>query len=651
MNRLGGAAFLILLVLFGLRLGATVVPSSWLWGLDSVAYAGGGAKLTALLLFAGAVFCAHPSVSSRLGFKTGSKGGAERFLPWGAALIGLVLVVALPCRHLLLGDTQTYISAIDRGVRVSGSAHREPLPEAMMLWVHQIAGGNALHAFRVAGLVLGAAALGLSVLVARRLDRGATLALVSVIALGGGLQLFAQYPEYYAFAVVSGLLFIWLALGWIERRVSLPFVTAAYVVAGLCHAVYIFAAPALLWLWWTAWRRGERRGVVISIGLFPAVLFSVLALIGYPFSEIAKEAGRASAFLPPLGERTPRTSYGLFAPAHLADLFNALLLTAPAVLVLLPQAIWSQANRRAPWTMAQRFLALLAAGPVLFALIAQSELGMVRDWDLMVVPALLASLAVAARAGDLRRLGVALCLTGLVHAGAWLASNHDPLQARQRFSRIAENGALFGPKSRAELWRYLSAQEGQAGNAEAAVRACVRAIESEPDDRQNYRLLVTLRIEQIARPTGNLEAAIEAAVNDLRGRSHREGYLHYGIALGTSLVGREDIALAAAQRGFELEPKSSELAATLGDMLRRSGRDAEATAAYEASLAIDPNQPRARVGLAAMAGVRGDLAEARRLLQDALDRTPWSPQAQQFQRLFEQGGLPPDAFRRYIYIR
>ncbi|MBK8233884.1 MAG: hypothetical protein IPK72_25730 [Candidatus Eisenbacteria bacterium] len=345
MSRLGGGAFLLLLALFGLRLGATVAPSSWLWGLDSLAYAGGGAKLTTLWLFAGAVFCAHPSVSNRLGLTTGSKGGAERFLTWGAAvvglvlLVGLVLVVALPCRHLLLGDTQTYISAIDRGVRVSGSAHREPLPEAMMLWVHQIAGGNALHAFRVAGLLLGALALGLSVLVARRLDRTATLALVSVIGLGGGLQLFAQYPEYYAFAVVSGLLFIWLALGWIEGRVSLPFVTAAYVVAGLCHAVYIFAAPALLLLWWSAWRRGERRGVVISIGLFPVVLFSVLALIGYPFSEIAKEAGRASAFLPPLGERTPRTSYGLFAPAHLADLFNALLLAAPAVVVLLPQAI------------------------------------------------------------------------------------------------------------------------------------------------------------------------------------------------------------------------------------------------------------------------------------------------------------------------
>jgi Flp pilus assembly protein TadD len=88
-------------------------------------------------------------------------------------------------------------------------------------------------------------------------------------------------------------------------------------------------------------------------------------------------------------------------------------------------------------------------------------------------------------------------------------------------------------------------------------------------------------------------------------------------------------------------------------MLRRAQRLDEARQAYDAALARDPSQPRARIGLACLAGVAGDAATCEAQAREALRRTPWSPQAQQFVRLVNQarGSTTPDSFRRYLFVQ
>ncbi len=643
------AALIVLGALFALRAVMTFRPSSWLWGLDTLADAPPLMKGAGLLLALLGVVLAWRARSAPHPRRS------RAWILWAAVLLAFGMLAAMPCRHLLLGDGQTYVSAMDRGVHVSGTAHREPLPVAVVDAVHRALGGPALRAFAVTGLLLGLLTLVLAALIARELseDSGTQLAIFAVIALGGGLQLFARYAEYYAFALAAALLLLWAALRWIQGRGSFLLVALTYVVAGLCHAIFLFAAPAMIYLAWLAWKRGERRSVLHACVLAPLLGVAALLLLHYPFSEIAKEASRGSMFLPPIGARTERTPYTAFAPAHWIELFDLVALIAPGLLValvLLP-------SRRARWTETQRFAALLAPGTLFFVLFAQAELGTPRDWDLYVVPITLLAFAAITRAaqgeerGRIGALGPALLVTGLVTAGAWLSSNHAPTEARGRLARTGENAALYGPKSRGELWRYLSSSFAASGDPTLAIRSAVRAIESEPDDRQNYRMLASLRIEQRGNSASSVESAVQQTFQDLNGIHYREGYLYHGLAFSTALAGRLDLALWAAEKGAQAEPKNAEIAATLGDMLRRLGRDADAGRAYDAALALDPNLPRARVGAATLRGIAGDQAALRAGVVDALRRAPWSPQAQQFQRLVESGQTNPEALRAYVYVR
>jgi predicted Zn-dependent protease len=150
----------------------------------------------------------------------------------------------------------------------------------------------------------------------------------------------------------------------------------------------------------------------------------------------------------------------------------------------------------------------------------------------------------------------------------------------------------------------IGGEESDAGQPEHAIQSYLNAIRSDPKDTMDYRLLAALAIEVAAR------AVIQA------------------------------------------EPNHPELLATWGDVLRRAGRDDEATAAYTRALARDPDLPRARIGLACMAAIRGDGAGMQAQFRECQKKMPWAPQVQQFARLLERaGGLGPDDCRRYIYIR
>ncbi len=520
----------------------------------------------------------------------------------------------------------------------------------------------------MAGRLLAALALLLAALIAMRLgsDPNARLVVCSAIVLGGGLQIFARYAEYYAFPFAAGLLLVWSALRWLDRGGPLLAVTVSYVVAGLCHAVFLFVAPAMFYLAWLAWTRGERRSLLLALVGAPVVGVGLLMLFHYPFGEILKESTRSGMFLPPLGTWTERTAYSAFAPAHLAELLDLVLLISPSLLVLVPFAMCVKGR----WSETQRFAALLAPGPLFFVFFAHAELGTVRDWDFYVVPITLITLAVAVRVvtpaavpiaapdpGQLAtpdplpgRLGLALLVTGLVTAGAWMQSNHDPPQARARLERTGGNPALYGPMSRGELWRYLSAACVDGGDVAGAVRNCVHAIESEPDDRQNYRFLASIRMDEARASGRDADSAVRQCIRDLAGRKHREECLYSGVALATSMAGRGDLALWAAHKAVAEDSRSVEAAAMLGDVLRRSGRFVEAHQAYESALALNPDIPRARVGLAALAGVAGDAVALRALAAEALKRTPWSPLAQEFQRAIDTGVRGAEAFQNFLHF-
>ncbi len=649
--------------LFLLRCVATFRPSAWMWGLDSLADRSPALRAVGLALFALAIL---PPVAGRIAGWLLRLGETipGRILFAGGSVVTLFLLWALRSNNLMLGDAQTYVSTIEKGMRAAGGAHREPLAQGIVAAFHAVLGGalgiGGQGSFTAVELILAVGALAIGAGIARRIasEPPVRILVFASILLGGVPQLYSGYPEFYGFAVGAILLFALAALRWIDEGGSLIPVSLAFVIAGLMHAQAIFAFPALVYLIAVGWKKGRKRDVAIASAVVPVAAFLGLALLRYPFGEIGHEAGRSDSFLPPVGGVMSRTAYGVFALAHGAELLNVTLLIAPTLPALVALAA---SDRRGPRASRDVFLSLLAIGPILFALVANPQLGMVRDWDIFALPVTVASLwiaSIAARAPSMRAPGGrwiagAVVATSLLHAFFWIDANHAPGPSRERIRRVASQASFFGPQSLGEVWRYVGSADAAAGALERASASYRTAIKADSDDRMSYRMLAGIEISRAEAQGKGVDEGLASYHALLAVGTARPAYAFYGGAIAALTSKREDLAIREAKEMIALEPEHPELLGLWGDLLRRAGRMDEARASYEAALSRDPSQPRARIGLACLAGAAGDAATCEAQAREALRRTPWSPQAQQFARLVAQtkGGISPDSFRRYLFIQ
>lgn len=653
-----------LLALFLLRALVTFAPAPWSWGLDSLSNRSWPMQAAGLVLFALALL---PPWIGGLPFGLSRASAPHpRFVLAGLGGLAWLLTALLPCGHSLLGDTQTYLSTLEQGLRAAGAAHREPLPQAIMTWAYAVVGRSlgSHGTFRVVELPLGAAAIVAAVALARRLaiSLEGRLCILSVTILGGGLQLFAAYPEFYPFSLAAALAFAWAGCRTAAGGGGFALVVLFFALAGLSHAQFVFAAPALVYLAWRELRAGRRLAVGVAALALPAGVLGLLAVLGYPFQELGKQVSKDAAFLPPFSSFGGTVAYAVWSPWHLLELLNVVFLVSPALLALafaIP-ARKSPAKGSTPAgaDAVARFLALLAAGPALFALFANPALGMVRDWDIYVLPITLAGLALAAafvrrieeqRNRDAGRFVLAVVLTSLLHGTAWLALNHSGPASTARLRRVAASASLFGWKTHGELWRYLGSADITAGRPADAVESLRQAIQVDPEERMSYRLLATLLTTRADRDVAAGLREYHAALADV---PHREAYRHYGAAFAAAIGQRQDLALDEAASAASQMPQNAELLAAFGDFLRRSGRIDDARAVYDRSLGFDPLQPRATIGRACLLGMNGDLAGARAATRDLLARLPWSMQAQQFQNLLDDPATcTPERLQVYLFVR
>lgn len=645
-----------------LRAAAVFAPTPWLWGLDSLADRPVLLRIAGIAAFSAALL---PAVGRGA---VGALARIRRRIPGSVLAVlgvsaGLGLLVLGRCHSFLLGDAQVYLSGLERGVRSAGAAHREPLAQAITTLVHEkIArplGGGAYEAFLICGLLLAIGFLALAISLSRSLaERPASrIALFAWIALGGGLQLFAGYPEFYGFALTGALLLVWTGWRCLRRGRSLYPAAAAFVLAGLSHAQIAFAAPGFLFLALRRWKTGRRTEAIVSLLAVPALTMIGLRLLGYPFAEIGSEITRGGALLPPLAAAGDRTAYSAFSIAHLAEFANMALLLSPA----LPAAIGLALRKPNRDRDAAVLFASLAAGPLLFAFFANPQLGMIRDWDLFAIPLLFATVwaaaAAARRLDALRepaaaRISGAILVTCLLHASFWIESNHAADASLHRVRRAAGESRFFGTQTLGEIWRYIASAEIRAGRTQEAAESLVRAIGAYPEERMPYRLLATVILSGARERGGSLEQALDRYHALLASQDARQALAHHGASFAAATMGREDLALEEARRMVAREPEYPELLATLGDFLRRSGRFDEARQVYDRALARDPDHPRARLGLACLAALSGDRAEAERQAAEARARTPWAPQVQQFDRILEQAaGRGDERFQQYLYVR
>lgn len=436
--------------------------AAW-WGLWPVAYAPGWAVwASALAVIASAAAFWLPAARSR----------TAPAPPWAAqALLSVALVAAFfafPLAHTRWGDAYVLSRAIawpDPALRLTHS-WQAPLDvfahSRLWLWLGPRFGWeDAVPVYRLLSPLAGA--LYLAALLGLCRDRLlAPVLTYGLFATLGLMQLFFGYVENYSFAAAGVLIYLWLGLGVLSGGRPLWPAALALAVTNATHPSTVVLAPSLLALGWYAGRPGDgapgRRNpgpfsIVLQIGL-PMLLVAGATLLlmesgGQGLAALRttdRPGGGDARWFVPLWEASTRWEhYTLGSRAHLRDLFNQQMLTAPVVLPALAwTGLWALWARRRGKSVAEQgasvpgaarpafvFAGVAAACYLLFAAVWNPDYGGQRDWDLFSLAALPATLLLALALSRAlpagRRWGAApLLLVQGLHTAAWIFQNTRP---------------------------------------------------------------------------------------------------------------------------------------------------------------------------------------------------------------------------------
>lgn len=403
---------------------------------------------------------------------------------WGAPGVRLALAAAaaLPfwtfrIQHLRWGDAHLLVAAI-------------PHPEVKLTYVWQAPLDVFVHArlwqltnrwwgwpdpipiywalSTLAGVAFVWVLLGLTHWLGR--NRTERVVLAGLVLSLGTVQLFFGYIENYSIMTAGVLLYTWLALRALRGEIALVWPATALAITHAFHPSTIILAPSLIYLAAllvrlhrvpnrqsasqapsavcgppetalpqtasVSWQRALLSiagpySVVFAgvVGLLTSGNHGLDALLGVDFPG----GGDAKWFVPLFEVTTQWQHYTMFSLAHLVDIANQQLLSAPVIwpgLVLVALFGW----RKLPLGEQQfRLLAFMSFSYLLLTLTWNPDYGGQRDWDLFspaAVPAALMLARVLARVlperQALRAAGCSLIAAQTLHTVAWIYQNTLP---------------------------------------------------------------------------------------------------------------------------------------------------------------------------------------------------------------------------------
>ena len=155
----------------------------------------------------------------------------------------------------------------------------------------------------------------------------------------------------------------------------------------------------------------------------------------------------------------------------------------------------------------------------------------------------------------------------------------------------------------------------EAGDLAAAEKVYRAVADKDPAFADALIGLATIELQR-ARPKEALQLAEEAR------ERHPSAGAHAAIGAALLALGRGEEAAAAYEASLAEDPDQAEAYFGLGSALRSLGRNEEALACFDRALAIDPDYPEAMAGRAATLAALARYAEARAGFAAALDFDP-----------------------------
>jgi hypothetical protein len=351
-----------------------------------------GAALVLLLLL--------PGLSTRASaLVEGAVARVAAFPVPAAVWIGAAMALAWLLRsQVLYGDGPQTIQLIPEGDWIN---RKEPL-DRLLTWSTWRAtsawlGWGARRAVALVSVLAGGLYLAAAARWFRRLEpTGARAWALLTLLTAGYVPLFFGHVENYSLLAAGTLWMLTLAWEAVRDpgRPLWPFALAAGLTfATHLSTAWLFGAPLVVLV-----SRLRDRGrtpwrellIAVAVGLVPVAVAAALVLAR--FSSLSGVTlthfggGDGSLFVPLFETSSVFERYTLFAPAHLWDVLNELLLVAPAALACLPLLLLQPRGREA-WLLAAATAGVLAYAFLFNAdmWIANPAFGALNEWDLFSV--------------------------------------------------------------------------------------------------------------------------------------------------------------------------------------------------------------------------------------------------------------------------
>ena len=276
--------------------------------------------------------------------------------------------------------------------------------------------------------------------------------LITIFVLASGAsQMFFGYVEDYAPTYVAFLTFILVSMMYLKKKVSIIVPFIVFVVSVVLHFGAIVLSAGLLPLAIESIRRKETKTLVFAVLasiLIAPILFWMCGYTPKLLGEAFNSGFKHSVTIPIVGQ--PNQTYTLFSKEHLLDLGNIIVLLQPTALIVL--IVSSMGWRKLDLMSIERlFLIMAMLGMLSFIVIANCDLGMSRDWDLLASFGVGLSVAAAycwfnqlEKTALRSEFFTVMTLIALIQCALWIGINHDEEKALARLDIIQEGPGWSG---------------------------------------------------------------------------------------------------------------------------------------------------------------------------------------------------------------
>ena len=538
----------------------------------------------------------------------------QRLRPRGVIPLSLMVVAGAlfilgRSRNHLLGDGFQRLSMVETD---AGFSFTEYLDVAVHRLMYLLL-GDAEFSYVVIGVVSGILFLIAAFLFARRLSPNPVTRVGAALTILGiaQIQFFFGYAESYSIMTALAVFFIYVGYTGVLRRSYLWIAVALFAIAGLFHVTAWCLFPGVICLLWI---RGSKQKSVAYKVLAILLLAAGAAAIALLYGKL--RSMNALVEIQPTEDKL----YALFSAQHLADIANTLLLVAPLPLILLIGSLFFLRKRIRLRSRRPAFLLFTLIGGLVFAFVAEPNLGAVRDWDLLalfgVPAAFLAAYsgAVILKRRDDRQVFVAVGLAILLmHTVPWVCSNTSKTLTVEHLKKYVSAdvhysaGHLSG--ARLKSWGFL--MELYYDDLEEKERSMLLRLKGNPGDANGW-----LNLARVSLKLGKREQA-RSALEVIEDFTPQTAHSFKNMVFLYIELGEIEKAATKLSLGIDWFPDDPDvyfLGGAIGQLMENYETSAML---YQKAVVLSPKDKDALMNYAEVLIILGDYNEARTMLDRA----------------------------------